>query len=135
MKESNNKQYIDGICLTCRNTNPKHDIKISIIQDTFLEIVRIDLISIDFLLFECFLKQFNANKAFIEYKEFTKYIKVINLSYANISKFYSHNRNKIRIEMHKELNKSKLGLNISEGGVPRIEIDENKIIGNTNKIF
>ena len=46
MKESNNKQYIDGICLRCQNTNPNHDIKISIRKDSFLENVRIDLISI-----------------------------------------------------------------------------------------
>ena len=30
MIESNNKDYIDGICLRCRKNNPKHDIKKSI---------------------------------------------------------------------------------------------------------
>lgn len=37
--------------------------------------------------------------------------------------------------MHKDWNKTKLGLDPSVGGEPHVEIDESKIIGNANKIF
>ena len=37
--------------------------------------------------------------------------------------------------MHKEWNKNKIGEKISTRGVPRVEIDESKIIRNANQIF
>ena len=52
--ESNNKGYIDGIFLRCRKNNQKHDKK-SIRIESFLEVVKINLISIYFLLYECFI--------------------------------------------------------------------------------
>ena len=55
MQVSKSKDYIDGICLRCRKQNPKHDIKISIRKDSFIEKVRIDIITIYFLLYECYL--------------------------------------------------------------------------------
>lgn len=48
MIESNNKDYIDGICLRFRKKNPKNDIKISIGIASFLGGVKIELISIFF---------------------------------------------------------------------------------------
>ena len=53
----------------------------------------------------------------------------------NIQKLYRLLRNKIKIEMHKEWRNNKLGHQPSSGGVPRLEIDESKILGNINKIY
>ena len=52
-----------------------------------------------------------------------------------MAKLYSHIRNKIRIEMNNEWNENKLGLKIPAWEVPRVKIDESKIIGNAKKIF
>ena len=37
--------------------------------------------------------------------------------------------------MHENWKNNILGYDISEGGVPRLEIDESKIIGNQNKVY
>ena len=39
------------------------------------------------------------------------------------------------VSLHKYWEKNKLGKEPSDGGVSRIEIDENKIVGNQNKVF
>lgn len=44
-------------------------------------------------------------------------------------------RRAIKIKMHKDWSKNYLGIELSEGGVPRIEIDESKILGNENRIY
>ena len=44
-------------------------------------------------------------------------------------------RRAIKIKMHKEWSKNYLGIEPSEGGVPRIEIDESKILRNENRIY
>ena len=56
MKEINNKQYTNDICLRCRNENSNHDIKISIRKDSFLENERIELILMYFLIIWIFFK-------------------------------------------------------------------------------
>ena len=48
----NNNSFLDKKCFRCRNTYPKHDVKIPIRKDTFLEEIRMSLISIYFFIFD-----------------------------------------------------------------------------------
>ena len=131
----NNKQYIDNICFRCRSYTNKHDIKISIRHKSFLEDILINLISLYFLIYNCFLKKISANKAVIEHTAFATTMKLDNLSYQHIAKFYKVLRDIIRKKMHKEWKENKLAQEPSVGGVPRCEINESKIIGNSNSVY
>ena len=109
MQVSKSKDYIDGIYLRCRKQNPKHDIKISIRKDSFIEKVRIDIVTIYFLLYECYLFNKSINNTYIEYDEFIKHINVKKITEKNISLFFQIIRNKIKQLMHKEWSNNKLG--------------------------
>ena len=52
-----------------------------------------------------------------------------------INKIFKILRNKIRITMHKNWLMNLLGTNPSVNGVPRVEIDESKIIVNSDRIL
>ena len=58
---SERKTFLDKICFRCIKTNPKHDIKMSIRKNTFLEDIRINLITSYFLIFYCFICNLSAN--------------------------------------------------------------------------
>lgn len=135
MKEETNNSFIDKICFRCRKKNPYHDIKINIRKDSIFENVRMSLISIYFLIYECFITYKSISKATQEHQEFIKHIDVESVSQQNISKLFSLLRTQIRIKMHENWKNNILGYDISEGGVPRLEIDESKIIGNQNKVY
>ena len=135
MKITKDNAYIDKLCFRCKKNFPKHDEKKSIRSESFIENVRINLVAIYFLIIDCFIYNISANKAFIEYKKFNEIIDVGNLSLNNIQKFYRLIRNNIKVKMHKEWKKSMLGVEPCTGGVPRVEIDESKIIGNSEKVY
>ena len=80
MKINKDKSFIDKICFRCKKTNPKHDKKISIRKDSFIENIRIELIAVYFLLFDCFIFNLSANKSFIESQKFKEIINLDGLS-------------------------------------------------------
>ena len=88
-----------------------------------------------FLIYDCFLYNLSANKAFIEYQKFKEIIEVGDYSLLNIQKFYRKIRSRIKERMHKEWKQVKLASEPCNGGIPRVEIDESKIIGNSEKVF
>ena len=77
-----------------------------------------------FLIFECFVNNISANKAFIKFKQFQEIIDVENVSLANIQKLYRILRTQIKIKMHLYWKKNPLGTEPDKGGVARVEIDE-----------
>ena len=133
MKLINNNSFLDNKCFRCRN--PKHDVKFSIRKDTFLENIRMNLIAIYFFIYDCFINNISANKAYIEYEKFKEIIPSGDVSLKNIQKLYRLIRNKIMISMHKSWENNPLGKEPTIDGVFRIEIDESKIVGNQNKVF
>ena len=135
MKIENNNSFLDKIMFRCRSKNPSHDIKINIRKDSIFENVRMSLVSIYFLIYECFINNKSIAKSYIEYQEFKNHINVDSISQIIISKLYSILRTQIRKTMHANWSINMLGENISTGGVPRLEIDESKIIGNQNKVY
>ena len=62
-------------------------------------------------------------------------MKLDNLSYTHIAKFYNILRDVVRKKMHKDWKETKLCLEPSIGCVPRCEIDESKIIGNSDTVY
>ena len=60
MKIVNEKTFLDKICFRCCKRTPKHDVKISIRKNTFLENLRINMITLYFLIFDCFLNNLSA---------------------------------------------------------------------------
>ena len=84
MTLTNNNSLLDEKWFRSRNTNPKHDVKITIRKVTFLEDLRISLISIYLFIFDCFINNISANKAFNEYEKFKGIIDSGDVSLKNI---------------------------------------------------
>ena len=82
-----------------------------------------------------FLINSSTKKTEIEVKAFYDNLLLEKSSQNNIAKLYNVLRRAIKIKMHKDWSKNYLGIELSEGGVPRIEIDESKILGNENRIY
>lgn len=135
MKIVNEKTFLDKICFRCIKRNPKHDVKISIRKNTFLEDIRINMISLFFLIFDCFINKLSANKAMIEFKNFQEQIDVDNVSISNIQKLFRVLRNKIKIKMHNDWKNNPLATEPYSDGISRVEIDESKIISNNDKTY
>lgn len=81
-----NTQYIDNKCYRCRSSQIKHDVKISIRKWCFIKELRLNIISIDFLIYDFFLKKISVKKAFIEHM--SKTMKLNNVSYQSLTKLY-----------------------------------------------
>ena len=135
MKETNDKGFADNKCFRCKKNVPKHDIKYSIRKESIFENIKINLIAIYFLIYECFVINLSSNKSYNEYTKFNQYIDSGNVSKNNIGKLFSVLRNKIKIKMHAIWKKNHLGNDISVGAVPRLEKDESKLIGNESKVY
>lgn len=127
----NDKSFLDNICFRCRKSTPKPYFKLSIRTGSFIENIRINLITINFLLVDCSIINLSSNKAAIEYNKLNEELNIGNVSIQNIQKFFRTVRNKIKVNAHKEWKKKFLGEEPSTGGVPKIEIDESKILGNS----
>ena len=135
MKIIKDKSFLDNICFRCRKSTPKHDYKLSIRTGSFIENIRMNLVTIYFLLVDCFIINLSSNKAGVEYNKLNEELKIGNVSIQNIQKFFRIVRNKIKVNTHKEWKQKLLGDEHSTGGVPRIEINESKIIGNANTVY
>ena len=77
----------------------------------------------------------SSNKSYNEYIKFNACINAGNVSKNNIGKLFRVIRNCIKKKMHDDWKKNRLGNDISSGGVPRLEIDESKLLGNQTKVY
>ncbi len=71
----------------------------------------------------------------IEIDEICKKINKPSTTNKAIIKLFQFLREKIRIKYHEEWKKRPLGMEPSNNGVARVEIDESEIIGNQNKVL
>lgn len=120
--------------LSLFKVNPNHVIKYPIRKHSIFENVKIKLIVLYFIIYECFLIN-STKKTEIKVKAFCDNLLLEKPSQNNIAKLYNVLWRTIKIKMHKDWSKNYLGIELSEGGVPRIEIDESKIVGNENRIY
>ena len=93
------------------------------------------MISLFFLIFDCFINKLSANKAMIEFKNFQEQIDVDNVSISNTQKLFRVLRNKIKIKMHNDWKNNPLATEPYSDGISRVEIDESKIISNNDKTY
>ena len=135
MKLYNDNSYIDKKIWRCRGKNPIHDIKINIRINSIFEDIKVKLYILYYLTFKCFPFNKSINKAFIDIKDLSSKLNESSTTLNTISKIYQLLRDKIRIKYHNYWSKNLLGVEPSENGVPRVEIDKSKIISQGNNII
>ena len=64
----NNNSFLDKKYFRCRKTNPNHEVKIPIRKETFLIKVRMNLISIYYFIFDCFVNNISETKNILNMK-------------------------------------------------------------------
>ena len=57
MKLEKNSHYIDEYVFRCRSNVPKHDIKINIRKNSIFENMKMEINTIYFLIYKCFLEK------------------------------------------------------------------------------
>ena len=122
MNITNENTFLDRICFRCKRTNPKHDTKVSIRKNSIFEDIKIDLISIYFIIYECIINNISSNKAKVEFNEFKKHIEVRETSIQNINKLYRIVRNTIKKKFHANWKNEPLCYINNDGDIPRCEI-------------
>ena len=87
------------------------------------------------MIFHCFSEGKSVNETQVKHGEFATKIGVPNISLNSICKVFNKLRRQIKINTHLKWNHSYLGEEIDSTGYPSIEIDESKIIGNSNTVY
>ena len=132
MKLTKDNSFIDKKVWRCTSSNPKHDVKINVRINSIYEGLQVKLFILYFLIFECFLLHKSIKKSYLDLKDLCSQLGQQASSYNTINKIFQQLREKMRLVIHNKWKKNLLGLEPSEKGVPRIEIDESKIIGNND---
>ena len=127
-----NSQYIDDCVFRCRGNFPKHDIKVNICTKSIFENIKMDINTIYYLIYKCFLDNCSLETSCDRIGTFCNILGSIKTNKTN---YYRILKNKLKIFYHTLCKKEALGLEPSENGKSRIEIDESKIIGNSNNII
>ena len=84
-------------------------------------------------MFYNFVKNKNISKSCLNALEFSKQLKLKNITKKQVSKFFHNVRIKIKNKMHKIWKEYKLVLKPYESGKPSCEIDESKIVNYKNE--
>lgn len=100
INETNDKGFADGECFRCKKSFPKQDIKYSIQKSSIFENIKMNLIAIYFLIYECLVINLSINKSYIEYIIFNEYFHAGNVSKTNIGKLFGILRKAIKIKMN-----------------------------------
>ena len=129
------KQFIDGYVWRCRGVGGNHDVKINLRKNSCLENLHINIKTLYFSIFHCFSEGKSVNETLIEHKQFAIKIGVPNVTLNSICKVFNNLRKQIKINTHLKWKKTFLGEEIGATGYPSIEIDESKIIGNSNTVY
>ena len=129
------KQFIVGYVWRCRGVGGNNDVKINLRKNSCLENLHINIKTLYFLIFHCFSEGKSVNETLIEHKQFAIKIGVPNVTLNSICKVFNNLRKQIKINTHLKWKKTFLGEEIGATGYPSIEIDESKIIGNSNTVY
>ena len=130
-----NKQYIDKYGWRCKSNAPKYYNTINIRTQFLFEGRRIPLNGLYFLIYHCLLNHQSINSSYQEMLKFCEGIKINNISQNLIIKIFREIRQKIKIYYHILQSTTELGIEPTENGKARIEIDESKAIGNENFVI
>ena len=110
MNISKRNDTIDKIAFRYHRRNPIHDIKINIRNGTSFENFQVKIQIIYFLIYYCFIENISINTAYEKTKSFCQQLGLTPTTPSIISKLFSVLREKIRISMHSNWEKSLLDL-------------------------
>ena len=129
MKLHENKNYKDKYYWRCKKSLPqKHDNKINLRDSSIFETFLVDIRVLYFLLLYCFMENKSLKVSLRNVKQFCKDINIDFIALKTIIKFYRIVRHQIKINLHKEWEVNQLGIGPTQDGIPRLELDESKII-------
>lgn len=127
--------YIDDYVFRCRSNVPKHDIKVNIRKNSIFENMKMEINTIYFLIYKYFLENKSLDASYDNIHDFCSIVGNPLPTKKAIIKLYRILRNRIKIFYHTLWKNEPLGLEPAENGKSRIEIDESKIIGNSNTVI
>lgn len=130
-----NNQFIDGYVWRCRGNGGNHDVKINLRNNSCLKDLHINIKTLYFLAFHCVSEDKSVNDAHVEHREFASKIGIPNVTLNSICKVFNKLRKQIKINTYLKCNKSYLGEEIGSTGYPSIDINESKIIYNSNTVY
>ena len=130
------KASTDKVIWRCHKRINPHDIKINIRNDSIFEGFQSKINVLYFLLYLYFLENLSIIESLNKCNDFCSQIGETGTTAQTISNFYAKVRDKIRVKMHKSLEKEPIGVEINDKlGYASIEIDERKIISQGNEIY
>ena len=135
MKLTDSNDTIDKKVWRCRSTHPNHDAKRNIRMGSVFENIKVPINTLYYMTFYCFMKNYSIRKTFIEMERFCNIMGQPKPNNNTIIKIFRILRNYIKKFYHNYWKKNLLGLEPAEEGLPRIEIDESEVIGNSQKIL
>ena len=125
----------DKIIWRCQKKGEnKHQVTVNIRNKSIFESTKTDLRILYFLLFYNFVENKSINQRYLNCKESTKQLWFESISNANIIKFYSVIREKIKNTMHKTWKDNLLGMEPCENGKSYVETDESKIVSYNGEV-
>ena len=130
MKLEKNSQYIDEYVFRCRSKYPNHDIKINLRKNSIFENIKLDINTIHYLIYKCFLENYSLDTTYTRIHNFCDILNNPKPNKHTIVKLFRILRNKIKIYYHTQWKNEQLGIEPAENGKSRIEIDKSKVIGN-----
>ena len=135
MNLEKNLQYIDDYVFRCRVNNPNHDIKINLSKNSIFENIKLNINTIHYLIYNCFLENYSLDTPYTRIHNFCDILNNPKPNKHSIARLFRILRNKIKIYYHKQWKNEPLGIEPAENRKSRIEIDESKVIGNSNSII
>lgn len=125
----------DGLIWRCRHLgNNKHDNKINIRVGSIFEFMKNDIRILYFIIFYNFIERRSIKQTHYNCIEFSKKLNLETISKKNISKFMNIIRIKINNFFHAYWNINQIGIETTNDGKIRLEVDESKIITYDNQV-
>ena len=132
MNLEKNLQYIDDYVFRCRANNPNHDIKINLRKNSIFENIKLNINTIHYLIYKCFLENYSLDTTYTRIHNFCDILNNPKPNKHTIVRLFRILRNKIKIYYkiyyHTQWKNEPLGIEPAENGKSRIEIDESEIM-------
>ena len=104
-------------------------------KNSIFENIKLDINTIHYLIYNCFLENYSLDTTYTRVHNFCDILNNPKPNKHTIVRLFRILRNKIKIYYHTQWKNEPLGIEPAENGKSRIEIDESKVIGNSNSII
>ena len=114
----------DGLIWRCSHLGlNKHDNKCNIRKKSIFENMKSDIRLLYLIIFNNFIERTSIKQTYYNCREFSNQLKIETISIKSISKFMNIIRLKIMNRFHNKWSHNQIGIEPSDNGKPRIEID------------